>query len=136
MIESARANDIDVILIRQALRMMPHADYARDSVRLRRYANRLAYAESLLTADGRITPEHSTTINHAALIAVVDSLGRTYGIPVVDNIAIVDEHPEYFASYVHLTEDANDALAEALVPVVLRILEGRNQVARGSPVQR
>ncbi len=132
LIETARANDIDVILIRQALRNMLYADFARDSVRLRTYADRLTHADSLLTADGRIGPTYATTITHAALTAVIDSLGAAYGIPVVDNIAIVDEHPEYFASYVHLTEEANSALAEALVPVVLGTLERRDQLAHGA----
>ena len=132
IIEEARSRGIDVILIRQPIRMVPHEDYERDSLRLREYGARVALAESLLAADGRIAPEHSTTLIHSALIDVVDSLARHYGLPLVDNISIVDQHPEYFASYVHLTEDANAALAKAMVPAVLATLARRGAIRRDS----
>jgi len=37
-------------------------------------------------------------------------------LPVVDFIGVLDKHPEYFSSYVHLTEeeDGNAALAKEI----------------------
>ena len=54
-------------------------------------------------------------------MGVLDRLAKELDIPVVDNIAIMDAHPEYYASYVHITEAGNRALAAAIAETIGRM---------------
>ena len=70
---------------------------------------------------------------------ILRTIAREENVPIVDNIAILDEHPEYFASYVHLTEKGNGALAEALFDAIrpLASAEGRaNGVPESTPTSQ
>ena len=48
----------------------------------------------------------------------MNELATKHQIPVVDNIALVDGRKDRLLSYVHLTEEANDALAEAIAQTI------------------
>ena len=76
-----------------------------------------------------------TLLVHSELMNAVCTLAVEKQLSLVDNIAIVDAHPEYFASHVHLTEDANaqlaDALHEKMTPIVRQASGSRStEVAR------
>jgi hypothetical protein len=47
-------------------------------------------------------------------VTELDRLAAQHGWPVVDNIALVDEDRSRLSSWVHLTPEANQRLAEAL----------------------
>jgi len=68
-------------------------------------------------------------IVHSALMGILEVVATEHGLPLVDFIAIVNRHPEYFASYVHLTETGNLALAEALGAVIATLEAGDAPVA-------
>lgn len=63
---------------------------------------------------------------HHRLIAELDAIARERGLPVVDNIAIVDRDRDRLTTWVHLTEEANLALAEALKETIEPYLRERN----------
>jgi hypothetical protein len=47
----------------------------------------------------------------------------TEHLPIVDNIAIVDQDRRRLASWVHLTPEGNERLAEALETVIVPYIE-------------
>jgi lysophospholipase L1-like esterase len=61
-----------------------------------------------------LLPNQLNLIKHHRLIQELEKIAKEEGVDVVDNIAIVDQHKGGLASWVHLTEDANLRLAEAL----------------------
>lgn len=69
-------------------------------------------------------------LGHRGLIRELDAIAAERGIPVVDNIRIVDEDRSRLSTYVHLTEEANgllaDAMKELIAPYVLE--EARRRV--------
>ena len=86
------------------------------------YQEKVNEANKVLATTGKLSAEQTSFLIHAALIGVLDRLAREYAVPEVDNIAILDAHPEYFASKVHLTEDGNEALAEAIFRTVAPLI--------------
>ena len=55
-----------------------------------------------------------TLLIHSALMNTLAEVAAEHQLPVVDFIGVLDKHPEYFSSYVHLTEDGNAALAKEI----------------------
>ena len=107
----AKANGIRVVFIKQPMTI----DYRREFVHnATPYHGQVADARNRLSQGSSLSGLQTTILVHSALMDVLTRLARELDIPIIDNIAIVDEHPEYFASYVHLTEQGNGALAEAL----------------------
>jgi lysophospholipase L1-like esterase len=52
------------------------------------------------------------------LMTELDAIAREAKLPVVDNIRIVDQDRSRLASWVHLTSEGNQRLAEALKAVI------------------
>ena len=83
------------------------------------------YQEEVASVEGRIqrgevvSAQEVTLLVHSALMDRLEEIARAKDLQVVDNIAIANAHPEYFASYVHLTEAGNQALAETMAKVLL-----------------
>lgn len=82
------------------------------------YQEKVNRARQVLATGGRVSSNEATLVVHSSLMQVLDSIASEPGLAIVDNISIVDRKPEYFASYVHLTESGNLALAEALRSVI------------------
>ena len=86
------------------------------------YGGEVAWVRDNLTRHGYVGAMEAHLLIHAALLADVDAVAADTGATLVDNVSLVDANPEYFASYVHLTEEANAALAarlaDALAPAV------------------
>jgi len=116
MVALGRAAGARFIFIRQPITM--EYDDATSDWRRQTYDERTEAAAKALAEHHKVTARQVTLLVHAELMRTLDKLGRELNVPVVDNIAIVDQHPEYFASYVHITEDGNYALAEAIVGVL------------------
>ncbi|PYO11794.1 MAG: hypothetical protein DMD31_17875, partial [Gemmatimonadetes bacterium] len=111
----AKANGIRVVFIKQPMTI----DYRREFVHnATPYHGQVADARNRLSQGSHLSGLQTTILVHSALMEVLTRLARDLDIPMVDNIAIVDEHPEYFASYVHLTEKGNETLAEALYKTI------------------
>lgn len=95
------------------------------------------YQESIAAAQGRLRAGHVLSSDevvlliHGELMNVLEAVAGRSEIPVVDNRTILNEHPEYFASYVHLTEDGNAALAQVLQNSIMKTLEANPGVSPG-----
>jgi hypothetical protein len=85
------------------------------------FAERVTRAGAAVSSGRSVPGTQASLLVQAALMGVLDRLSQELGVPVVDNVAIMDRHPEYFASYVHITETGNGELADALRQAVDRI---------------
>jgi lysophospholipase L1-like esterase len=77
-----------------------------------------------LEREGALPGFEVTLYVHHHLLDVMDELAAAHGLPVVDNVALVAQHPEGLGSKVHLTAEANLRLAEALAEVIRPLLAG------------
>ena len=68
-------------------------------------------------------------IKHHRLIEELGKIANEEGLPIVDNIAIIDRNGGGLASWVHLTEEANLRLAEAIKSAVEPYLKIRRAQA-------
>lgn len=113
VIELARSRGIKVILIRQPMALTYRAD-----------PNRPDYADSVRTMRARVergkplSRDAVSLLIHAGLMDTLREIAAEYSIPVVDNVAIVDARKERLLTYVHLSEEGNDALSAELAKVV------------------
>lgn len=67
---------------------------------------------------GRLRPVEFTLIQQRRLNKELESIAKEENVPLVDNIAIVDRDRHRLATWVHLTEEGNLRLAQALKPVI------------------
>lgn len=115
IVEEARARGIQVIFIRQAMSALddrheralqgrPFPTYAEE---YRQAAEELEREGSL---DGALVPLYI----HHHLTELQARLADEYGLTLVDNVELVDEHPESLLTFVHLSPEANGRLAERL----------------------
>ena len=120
IVSLARQKGVHVVFIKQPMTV----DARKGSAEMRMsYHERVGEALETLSKTARLPGARTTLVVHSALMDVVDRVAKESSIPLVDNIAIVDEHPEFFASYVHLTEEGNGALARAIYAAVAPLRE-------------
>ncbi|HSE85708.1 MAG TPA: GDSL-type esterase/lipase family protein [Candidatus Binatia bacterium] len=109
IVRLAKANAILIILIKQPMttedtqRRIP-APYEREYQTIMEKFRRGAF----------LLPRALLIVKHHRLIEELEKIAKEEQVPVVDNIAIVDQDRRRLASWVHLTEEANLRLAEAL----------------------
>jgi lysophospholipase L1-like esterase len=119
MVALARERGARFVFIKQPIVMQYHD--AASHWQTTTYAARAASARAEVEAGRRISADQATELVHFALMGVLDRLAKELDIPVVDNIVIMDAHSEYYASYVHITEDGNRALAAAIAETIGRM---------------
>ena len=96
----------------------------------------VSYEEEYRNAMGKfgakafLLPSQLLLIKHHRLIKELETIAKKEGIPVVDNIAIVDQNRRRLASWVHLTEEANLRLAEVLKSEIEPYITKRRTQAR------
>jgi hypothetical protein len=113
----AQDKGIDVLFIRQPIRMPEIRGYSSEMRWT--YEGDLGFARHKLEHGEFLSSEEVTLIIHSELLQTLDGIAKQLSLPVVDNIRIVNQYPEYFASYVHLTEDGNQALGSALADTII-----------------
>jgi lysophospholipase L1-like esterase len=124
IVSLAKGQGISVILIKQPMTTTHH-----------RYSS-LTYEEEYLAILARIQEKKHLTSNeyqfikHHHLIQQLDKIAAEENIPIVDNITIVDQDRRRLASWVHLTEEANLRLAEALEAMIEPYIEREFAVSR------
>jgi lysophospholipase L1-like esterase len=116
MVSLVRRSGARFIFIQQPI-TMDYDDPTSDWRRLT-YGQRVENASRALRAEHKVSGKQTVLLVHSELIKTLQRLSQELNVPTIDNIAIIDRHPEYYASYVHITEDGNRALAEALVPLL------------------
>lgn len=125
----ARQHGITIVLVKQPV------DVINNQKRYRRtgltYEEEATSTRQKLAAGEWLSGGEVTLLVHNELIRTLEKLANGSGAILVDNIAIADRHPEYYASYVHLTEEGNGALADALYRAILPIVESRGGVSQG-----
>jgi lysophospholipase L1-like esterase len=82
------------------------------------YEDEVAGARARLEQNGAVDRWDAVLLVHRALLEEIDAFAARHGFPVVDNVALIDAHPDGLATYVHLTEAANARLAQALHDVL------------------
>jgi len=118
IVSVAQQNQSKIIFIRQPVNMHYYENKNRNTKM--RYEEEVQSAQSRLEKGEVISGNEVTLLIHSALLRTLDAVANGRSIPLVDNVAILDQHPEYFASYVHLTEDGNRALADVLLGTILK----------------
>jgi lysophospholipase L1-like esterase len=88
------------------------------------YDGEVAEVRARLERSSAITGWESVLLVHRAVLEEVDAFAARHALPVVDNVALLDAHPDGFSSYVHLTADANARLAEALHAALVPLVDG------------
>jgi hypothetical protein len=78
----------------------------------------------------RLTPIQYQLIKYHHLIEELEKIVTEENIPLIDNVTIVDQDRLRLSSWVHLTEEANLRLAEALKAVIEPYVEGKFAVSR------
>ena len=106
-----------VVIVKQALDIINNQK--KNGKTLFTYQEEVASVTDRIQRGEVISAHEITLLVHSALMARLEEIARAKNIPIVDNVAITNAHPEYFASYVHLTEPGNQALAEAVAKVLL-----------------
>lgn len=113
----AQQKGVHVLFIRQPIRM-PEIRGTSPETKWT-YEEDLKFAKHKLEHGEFLSSEEVTLIIHSELLQTQNEIAQLLSIPVVDNIRIVNQHPEYFASYVHLTEEGNQALAATLAEAIM-----------------
>jgi hypothetical protein len=110
ILDEARARGIAVVLIRQPMTTRAQTVQVLRSTyeeEAREVRARLEQGEFLWVFDYYM-------IRHRRLIQELDALAAERQLPLVDNIAIVDQDRSRLTTWVHLTGEANLRLADAL----------------------
>jgi lysophospholipase L1-like esterase len=119
----AKSKAIPVILIKQPMTTR-HNRYISFSYEEEYNAILVRFSEKKYP-----TPNELQLIQHHHLIKELEKIAEEENLPMVDNIAIVDQDRRRLASWVHLTEEGNLRLAEALKSVIEPYIEQRFAVS-------
>jgi lysophospholipase L1-like esterase len=114
IVDLVQAAGAVVVIARQPMRVGQRRD--------RTYEEQYQAVREKLRRGGRPSGPEQVLLAHHRLIDELDAISRARGLPVVDNIAIVDAHGDHLATYVHLTEQGNLRLAEGLRDAIQPVL--------------
>ena len=120
IITTAKSHGIPVILIKQP--MTSKFDDIRSGSYSRTYEEEYRQVRAKYDANRELSPVELHFLAQHRLVEEVAALARAHTLDLVDNVAIVDRDRRAMASYVHLSGEANAALAHALKPVIERYL--------------
>jgi len=117
----AAARNIRVVLVRQP---MTTRTYNRKLDASYSYQEEYEAVRQRISKGADLSPLDVVMVAHRRIIEELDAIAQEKNLPVVDNIAIVDEDRSGLSTWVHLTEEANGRLAQALketvVPLILQ----------------
>jgi len=100
--------------------------------------NTLTYEENYAAVNEKLErgkflkPFERQILGHHRLIQEFDALAAERSLPVVDNVAIVDQNRNLLSSWVHLTEEANQLLAIALREKIDPFVEAAYEASQGA----
>lgn len=120
ILQMGRASGASVILIKQGIDPINNEKQTRKSSLT--YEEEAEEVRQKLISGGALSADEVTLLIHFSLMKELESIAKEYQAPVVDNIELLDQHPEYYASYVHLTEDGNAVLAKAIADTIDSII--------------
>jgi lysophospholipase L1-like esterase len=117
IIALAKSKDIPIILIKQPM-TTAHSRYSSLS-----YGEEYDAILMRFNAKKTFTPQELQFLKQHRLIKELETIAEAEHLPLVDNIAIVDQDRRRLASWVHLTEEGNLRLAEALKSAIEPYIE-------------
>ena len=123
-VDLVRSAGAEPLLIRQPMTTLP-GDPAKQGLA---YDEEIGGIRTRLEQNGWVKPHEVTMLVHVALVSSLDRIAAEKNVAVIDNIEIMDRDAGFFASYVHLSERGNEALASALEErLVAKIRERQNR---------
>lgn len=117
VVADAEAIGATVVLIRQPMAIGYNSGDDRPD-----YADAVEAARARLDSGEDLDGPNVTLLIHAALLDALDDIAAAHDLPVVDNVRLVDENKSRLLTYVHLSEEGNNALAEALAKTIIATL--------------
>ncbi|MEK6674852.1 MAG: GDSL-type esterase/lipase family protein [Planctomycetota bacterium] len=123
IIELAQSRGVRVVMVKQPVRRVRDLD--KESPPSYEEAYRAVTEE--LDREGGIDGLDATLFIHRALMDVVEDLARKANLPLVDNIAVVDAHPKGLVTQVHLSEEGNARLAEAMFQALAPMVQAASK---------
>jgi lysophospholipase L1-like esterase len=121
IVRFSKEKGIAVVLVKQ-----PMTAGNRESDSAITYEGEYQAVMEKFRAGAFLIPNQLLLIKHHRLIEELEKIAKEEGLDIVDNIAIVDRHRGGLASWVHLTEEANLRLAEALKPAIETHIKSRH----------
>jgi hypothetical protein len=118
IIKLAKGNGSAVLLVKQ-----PMTAQNREANSAFSYEEEYQSVLKAFDAGRSLTPNQLILIKHHRLMEELDRIAEEEKLTIVDNIGIVDRHRGGLASWVHLTEEANLRLAEALAAALQPYLQ-------------
>jgi hypothetical protein len=110
IMQICRKNDIKLILIKQPMTN----NFLRSRKHFRTYEEEYKATLQDYKSENFNSQTDLLILVHYRLIKEMQRLAENNNIPIVDNIALVDDDRKRLASHVHLTQEANLKLAEQL----------------------
>jgi hypothetical protein len=114
VLDLAAEHGIEVVLVRQPMTMWYEAEKRGQKRAREPYLAEHARIAALLEGQGGVQGFQSTMIVHRSLMEILERAAAERGLPLVDNVALLDQRPQGLVSKVHLDGEANRRLAEAL----------------------
>lgn len=110
----AQQQHVQVVFVRQPIRRP--SDLPKEAPPSFEDAYREIHQQ--LVDTGQINGLDITFYIHHALLELQGELARDWKLPIVDNVSLVDGHPKSLVTQVHLSEEANRRLAEAIYQAI------------------
>jgi lysophospholipase L1-like esterase len=112
IIHIARSRNIPLVVIKQPVTRR------RKGYETMSYEQEYQLIKEKFAQGSRLTNIETWMLKQHHLMTELDAIAREAKLPVVDNIRIVDQDRRRLASWVHLTSEGNQRLAEALKAVI------------------
>lgn len=114
VLDLAAEHGVEVVLVRQPMTMWYEAEKRGQQRAREPYLAEHARIAAVLEESGGVQGFQSTMIVHRSLMEILERTAAERGLPLVDNVALLDQRLEGLVSKVHLDGEANRRLAEAL----------------------
>lgn len=119
LIAAVQDRGIPIVLIKQPMTVI--GDPRKEAIAAGQaftYDHEYQLIASDLEENGAIPGRHVPLYIHHRLMGLVVELAKEHRLPLVDNVALIDARPEGLVTQVHLSEEANGHLAEAIYSTV------------------
>jgi hypothetical protein len=93
----------------------------REKMRGLTYEAEESLVKAQLAKDGSIDAIEMAFLAHANMMRALREWATAHGVPLVDVIAATDERRDILVSWVHLSPEGNEMIAEAFAPTILSL---------------